>query len=53
MLDQNFFKNHLYNTLVLRLLIKQNGKIHDIEVEVHNEIIFTKITITKQVPLYL
>ena len=47
MLDQNLFKNHLYNTFVLPLLIKQNDKIHDIEVEVHHEIIITKIPIHK------
>ena len=47
MLDQNLFKNHLYKFFVFPLLIKQNDKIHDIEVEVLHEIIITKITIHK------
>ena len=47
LLDQNPLKNLLYNTFVLPLMIKQNEMIHDIEVEVHHEIIMTKITIHK------
>ena len=47
MLDQNFLKNHLYNTFVLPLMIEQNDIIRDIEVEVHHEILITKITIQK------
>ena len=47
MLDQNPLENHLYITFVLPLMIKQNEMIHDIEGEVHHEIIMTKIIIHK------
>ena len=44
-LDQNLRRNHLYNTFVLPLMTEQNHMIHDIEVEVHHElIIITKTT---------
>ena len=47
MLDQNFFRNHLYSTFVL-LPTEQNDMINHIKVEVHHEIyITTKITIHK------
>ena len=46
MLDQNLLRNHLYNTFVLPLMIKQNDMRHDIEVGVHHKvIIITKRTI--------
>ena len=47
MLDQNALKNHLYNTFVLPLMIKQNDRIHEKEVEVHHKNIMIKITIHK------
>ena len=54
-LDQNLLKNFLYNTFVLLLLIEQKNMIHDIEAEVHNEIIIiTKtITLTQDIVLHL
>ena len=48
MLDQNFLTNHFFNTFALLPMTEQNDMIHDIEVEVHHEIIIkTKITIHK------
>ena len=47
MLEQNPLRNHLYNTSVLPLMIKQNDMFPDIEVEVHDENIIPKIIIHK------
>ena len=46
MLDRNLLRSHLYNTYVLPLLIEQNDIIHDIEVEVHQEIFNITKTLT-------
>ena len=47
MLDQNLHKNHLYSTSVLLLMIEQNTKIIDIEVEVPHVITLTSRPIHK------
>ena len=48
MQDQNLLRNQLYNAFVLRQTTEQNEMIHDIEVEVHHEIIIiTETTIHK------
>ena len=47
MLDQNPLKNHLFTTFVLRQTTEENDMIHDIAVEVHHEIVMTKLHFTK------
>ena len=46
MQDQCLQRNHLFNTFVLPLMIEQNDMVHDIEVEVHYEIIIITKTTT-------
>ena len=43
---QNLLRNHLYNTVVLPVPIKQNGIIHDFEAEQHQNIIIIPKTTT-------
>ena len=53
--DQYLLRNHLYNTFDLLPMTEHNDMIHDIEVEVHHEIIITtkKKQFAKQMSSYI